>query len=117
VSKTNPIANAEQGRPQVPAREVAVLLRRVAAGETPVELANPQWTWDKVYAGNVAFVIGGYTIVVSNDCDEFDYVDSAVAPDGREGDFDEWYSREELPRDLLTEEEQDAVEAALKRAV
>jgi hypothetical protein len=39
--------------------------------------------WDHVYAGNVAFRLGnGWIVVVFNDCDEWDYIDSIILPDG-----------------------------------
>lgn len=40
-------------------------------------------SWDETYAGDVAFVTPcGHTVVVFNDCDEWDYIDSIEAPDG-----------------------------------
>ena len=39
---------------------------------------------DDVYAGDVEFKLSnGWTVVVFNDCDEWDYIDHIVAPDGR----------------------------------
>lgn len=39
--------------------------------------------WERVYAGNVMFVLGnGWKVIVFNDCDEWDYIEDMLAPDG-----------------------------------
>lgn len=49
----------------------------------------------ETYAGNVEYeTSNGWTIVVFNDCGEWDYIDHAIAPDGWRGEY------EALPRDL-----------------
>ena len=43
-----------------------------------------------IYAGNVEYdSSNGWRIVIFNDCNEWDYVDAIVAPDGRRADFDD----------------------------
>ena len=49
-------------------------------------------SWNDVYADDVRLRIGDYTVVIFNDCNDPDYVDSATSADGREGDFDAWWS-------------------------
>lgn len=39
--------------------------------------------WGDVHAGNVVFDVGGYEVVIFNDCGEFDYIDHIKSPDGR----------------------------------
>lgn len=57
------------------------------------------YDWDGVYAGNVVYETEtGWRIEVFNDCDSFDYVDSAVTPDGTAIEFEDFsmdYDREE----------------------
>jgi hypothetical protein len=70
--------------------EVVELLLRVARGEVTPRLESSERSWD-VYFGNVGFIVDGWTVVVYNDCDSFDYLDTVTAPDGREVDFDDMY--------------------------
>lgn len=101
---------------QVRGEEIAELLRRLGRGEEIVRLVEPDFSWQRVYAGNVEFEIGGYRVVIFNDCDELDYVDSVVTPDRRIGDFEDWYRNGEEPIGLLTEAEQAAIVAQLRTA-
>lgn len=71
------------------AEDVRQQMRRALRGEVTVAIRTGD-TWDDAYAGNVEFLVGDWKIVVFNDCDSFDYVESAVAPDGREGGYDSW---------------------------
>lgn len=46
-------------------------------------------TWQDTYAGDVPFRTShGWTLVVFNDCDDWDYIDHIEAPDGRRIDYD-----------------------------
>jgi hypothetical protein len=104
---------------KVKAEEVAALLRRAAADEIPVHLAEGQQSWDEVYAGNVTFAIDGWRVTFFNDCGELDYTDEVIAPDGRTADFDEFCN--ELgdiacPLNLLSGEEFLALETIVEAA-
>ena len=101
--------------PAIPAKEIADLLRAVVRRERKVSLADPDLSWDKVYAGDVPLKIAGYDIVIFNDCDEVDYVDSAASPDKRIADFDDWFTTGANPIDLLQKEECDALLQILKQ--
>jgi hypothetical protein len=101
--------------PAIPATEIADLLRAVARGERVAQLADRNFSWDGVYAGDVAFKISGYRIVIFNDCDEVDYVDSAVSPDRRMSDSDDWMAAGGDPIDLLEQEEREALLRVLKK--
>lgn len=47
-------------------------------------------TPDEVFAGNVHFHLSnGWQVIVFNDCDEWDYIDQIIAPDGRTIDIPE----------------------------
>jgi hypothetical protein len=101
---------------QVRGQEIADLLRQVGRGEVAARLVAPSCSWQQVYAGNVEFDINGYRVVIFNDCDELDYVDSVVTPDNRVGDFEEWYAQGEEPISLLTKVEQVAIASKLRAA-
>lgn len=101
---------------QITSQEVAEQLRRAVNGEVTVTLA--MWessTWDEIYCGNVSFMVGDWTIVFFNDCDEMDYVDHATAPDGRTADYGDLAGSDPLD-DILTAEEFMALERLLGEA-
>ncbi len=63
-------------------QDILAMCRAVDAGELSVELEGGE-TWDKAYSGNMWFRFGnGVRLVVYNDCGEWDYIDSYIAPDG-----------------------------------
>ena len=102
--------------------EVAAVLRSAIAGELPIALADPAWTWGMVFAGNIQYRIGGWVVTFFNDCDELDYVDSAEAPDGRVAECDDWGRESSEPHgwvnpiDQLSYDEQQKLETLLEQA-
>jgi hypothetical protein len=69
-------------------QDIVAMCEAVDAGELSVILEGGQ-TWDEAYSGNMSFLFGnGYRLVVFNDCGEWDYVDSYIAPDGTEMDVE-----------------------------
>lgn len=72
------------------AKEVAQLLTDIVNGKAIPRLRDEDRSWDMVYAGEVEFDVDGWKLVVFNDCDSIDYVDSATSPDGRFGVFESW---------------------------
>lgn len=94
--------------------ELVELFRKAIRRE--VKIVAIGTSWKDVYAGNVRFRIGGYTVTIFNDCNELDYIDSATAPDGREGDFDTWDNASAEPVSLLTDLEHLQLENLLERA-
>lgn len=74
-------------------------------------------TWDEIWAGNVTFYSDGYWIVIFNDSDDLDYIDSVLAPDGRFGTFDIWYDNNDTEGNLpFSQEEWNALYAICKQA-
>lgn len=68
--------------------EILDLLGRIDRGEET--MSPPQEPWHEIYCGDMTFTTAsGWTIVVFNDCDSWDYIDHLVAPDGRMFDFDD----------------------------
>ncbi len=99
---------------EVTGPEIADLFRKAIRREVKIVALGE--SWKSVYAGDVRFRIGNYTVVIFNDCNELDYVDSAAAPDGREGDFDDWWESHTEPVTLLTPQEYQALENLLESA-
>ncbi len=63
-------------------QDILAMCKAVDAGELSVELEGGK-TWDEAYSGNMRFRFGnGFRLVVYNDCGEWDYIDSYIAPDG-----------------------------------
>ena len=88
-------------RPLIPGHELKSFLDSIAAHTIePTADTDPQ----EIYAGNVVYrASNGWTVVVFNDANEYDYIDSVVAADGREIDFDqiELTDLEWVPDDAL----------------
>ncbi len=72
---------------QISEAEVLAFLNKIESGEvTLTSKHEPQ----AVYAGHVTYhASNGWQIVIFNDCNEWDYIDSILTNDGRELDFDE----------------------------
>lgn len=75
--------------------EVMTLLRKVGDGLAVPKLKYPESTWVDVYAGNVFYLVNGWEVVVFNDCDDWDYIDSVIHPDGRKGEYEDWFGAED----------------------
>jgi hypothetical protein len=98
----------------IPGAEIAELFRRALRGEAKIFTVGGSWT--EIYAANVEVRIDGYKLAIFNDCNQVDYVDRAIAPDGRESEFDDWWFAHDEPVDLLTDEEQDRLETLMEAA-
>lgn len=103
---------------QLTSQEVADHLRKAIRGGVEFKLHNPEWTWNRVYAGVCVFIVGDWEIAFFNDCDELDYVEEAVAPDGRRATFNElWEASGQMDAiDLLTDEELGTLESMCEDA-
>ena len=66
--------------------EAIAILNAIGADE-PADLVGEGWR--DTYAGNVTWTFRGWTIVVFNDCMDWDYIDTIVATDGRRWEFEE----------------------------
>ena len=69
-------------------RDFTELLIKIAEGDVCLSYKDQGRTWESVFAGEVEYLANGWTIVVFNDCDSFDYFDSAISPDGKRLDYD-----------------------------
>jgi len=97
--------------------EAAQILKSAVRGEVLVELEDARLTWAGVFAGDCAFLIGGWRFVFFNDCLDLDYVDSVQAPDGRSAGCDDWWADGTWcdPLNFLTTEEHAKFERLLER--
>ena len=68
---------------KIPGHDVCEILRKAISGQLEVELGIPSVTWDEAYAGIVPFRFDNWRISFFNDCDELDYCEVAIVPDGR----------------------------------
>ncbi len=108
------VETPEQKPDLIPGAELAELFRRALRGEVKVFTVGASWT--EIYASIVEVRIDGYKLVIFNDCNQFDYVDHAIAPDGREGDFDDWFFSDTDPVQMLTDDEQTRLETLMEAA-
>ena len=59
--------------------EAAAFLRRLDVGDEQASVGDGK-TWDNTFAGDHEWTFeSGWKLVVFNDCDEWDYVDSIIA--------------------------------------
>jgi len=73
--------------PALTAREVCQVLRDAILGRRVMVRVSGE-TWDELYAGMFMVDIGGWSITIFNDCDELDYCEGCVSPNGRPWSFD-----------------------------
>lgn len=69
------------------AREVCQVLREVVFERRTMTKVGSQ-TWDEVYACHFIIDVEGWRITLYNDCDELDYCEECISPDGRRWCFD-----------------------------
>ncbi|WP_422631059.1 DUF7693 family protein [Pseudomonas syringae] len=79
-------AGSSNSPPKLSAREVCQIVRDVILGRRMMAKACAQ-TWDEIYVGLFIVNIEGWCITIFNDCDELDYCDEALSPDGRRWSF------------------------------
>lgn len=90
------MAEAAVSSPAIRADEVVEQLRRAIRRQVEVKCYVSGYTWQDAYSrGNITFHVGEWLITFFNDCGDLDYVDKAVAPDGRTAEFDDWWTDDE----------------------
>ncbi|WP_441346737.1 DUF7693 family protein [Pseudomonas simiae] len=77
----------DESIPALTAREVCQALRDAIFGRRTMVRACAQ-TWVELYAGMFMVYIEGWSIMIFNDCDELDYCEACLSPDGRRWSFD-----------------------------
>jgi 2,3-bisphosphoglycerate-dependent phosphoglycerate mutase len=99
--------------PAITAREVGQLLREVIFGRRMMSKVGNQ-PWDEVYAGHFPVDVDGWRLSIYNDCDELDYCEEGVSPDGRRWSFDSGDRFGTDPIALLSVWEHQTLEKLLK---
>ncbi|MBU9550394.1 hypothetical protein KTE50_17795 [Burkholderia multivorans] len=74
----------------VDANEVVGVLLKAVVGLVEVRLLSEK-SWRETWAGNVEYEIGLWRVTFFCDAGDLDYVDSAVAPDGRTVEYEDWF--------------------------
>jgi DNA-directed RNA polymerase subunit RPC12/RpoP len=83
--------------------ELMDFLRAIEGGEVSL---RPEFDPQDIYAGNVSYMASnGWRVTVFNDCNEWDYIDSVAAPDGRSLDFDSIDNHMPLAREYTPSDE------------
>jgi len=75
---------------EMPSTEVANVIRGALAGAIPVRGIDAIGPWERLGGYDVRFAFGDWELSIFNDGGGVDYIDRAVAPDGRVGDYDTW---------------------------
>ena len=103
----------DESIPPLSAREVCEVLREVTLGHRVMTNAGTQG-WDEVYACHFVVDVDDWKITLYNDCDELDYCEECVSPDGRRWTFDLGYRLGTDPVALLSTSEHQTLERMLK---
>ncbi|UVL15500.1 hypothetical protein LOY27_06500 [Pseudomonas atacamensis] len=77
----------DESMPVLTARGVCRVLRDAIFGRREMVRLSAQ-TWGELYAGLFMVKIEGWSITIFNDCDELDYCEGCISPDGRRWSFD-----------------------------
>ena len=103
----------EHAQGELSAREVGQVLRDVTWGRRLMTKVGHE-SWGGIYAGNFRVLIDGWELLIYNDCDELDYCEECISPDGRRWSFDSGARFGTDPTALLSTWEHHTLEKLLK---
>ena len=72
---------------ELSAREVCQVLREAIFGRSVMSKVG-HGSWDEIYAGHFQINVDEWQITIYNDCDQLDYCEQCISPDGRRWSFD-----------------------------
>jgi hypothetical protein len=98
---------------ELSAREVSQVLREAIFGRRAMSKVGRE-SWDEIYAGHFQINVDGWEISIYNDCDQLDYCEQCVSPDGRHWSFDSGDRFGTDPVALLSTWEHHTLELLLK---
>lgn len=98
---------------ELSAREVSQVLREAIFGRSVMSKVGHE-SWDEIYAGHFQINVDGWEISIYNDCDQLDYCEQCVSPDGRHWSFDSGDRFGTDPVALLSTWEHQTLEQLLK---
>ena len=104
---------SDQPSAELSAREVSQVLRDVTWGRRTMRKVGDA-SWDEIYAGHFHVRVDGWELSIYNDCDELDYCEECVSPDGRRWSFDSGNRFGTDPVALLSTWEHQTLERMLK---
>lgn len=78
---------SENTAAELSAREVSHVLREVIFGRIVMSKVGHE-SWDEIYAGHFQINVDSWEISIYNDCDQLDYCEKCISPDGRHWSLD-----------------------------
>lgn len=94
-------------------REVSQVLREAIFGRSVMSKVSQQ-SWAHIYSGHFQVDVDGWRMSIYNDCDQLDYCEQCVSPDGRRWSFDSGDRFGTDPIALLSAWEHQTLEQLLK---
>ncbi|WP_426131540.1 DUF7693 family protein [Pseudomonas sp. DWP1b1] len=95
------------------AREVSQVLREAIFGRSVMSKVGQQ-SWAHIHSGHFQVDVDGWRMSIYNDCDQLDYCEQCVSPDGRRWSFDSGDRFGTDPIALLSTWEHQTLEKLLK---
>ena len=78
---------SENTAAELSAREVSQVLREAIFGRSVMNKVGHE-SWGEIYAGHFQINVDDWQISIYNDCDQLDYCEKCISPDGRHWSFD-----------------------------
>jgi len=104
---------SENTAAELSAREVSQVLREAIFGRSVMSKVGHE-SWDEIYSGHFQINVDDWQISIYNDCDQLDYCEECVSPDGRQWSFDAGDRFGTDPIALLSTWEHQTLERLLK---
>jgi hypothetical protein len=106
-------SGSENTTAELSAREVSQVLREVIFGRSVMSKVGQQ-SWAHIYSGHFQVDVDGWRMSIYNDCDQLDYCEQCVSPDGRRWSFNSGDRFGTNPIALLSTWEHQTLEQLLK---
>ncbi|WP_434605020.1 DUF7693 family protein [Pseudomonas sp. Z4-7] len=114
AARSSPVGSvSENTAAELSAREVSQVLREAIFGRSVMSKVGHE-SWDEIYAGHFQINVDGWEISIYNDCDQLDYCEQCISPDGRRWSFDSGDRFGTDPVALLSTWEHQTLERMLK---
>ncbi|WP_348775205.1 hypothetical protein [Pseudomonas sp. AL10] len=78
---------SENTAAELSAREVSQVLREAIFGRSVMSKVGHE-SWDEIYSGHFQINVDDWQMSIYNDCDQLDYCEKCISPDGRHWSFD-----------------------------
>lgn len=104
---------SENTAAELSAREVCQVLREAIFGRSVMSKVSHE-SWDEIHAGHFQVNVDDWELAIYNNCDQLDYCEQCVSPDGRRWSFDSGDRFGTDPVALLSTWEHQTLEQMLK---